>query len=103
MTLEASKKRVKDTMAAGGLDIRMFASKKDKCSDIPDLIEYIKGLVDYEKQEILLFADKDDEVSVVSTREGTLLTIHAIHLANAFFMQLGVNVDENLEYQVNTD
>jgi hypothetical protein len=102
MTLEASKKRVKDRMAAGGLDLRMFESKKDKCSDIPDLMEYIKGLVDYEKKEILLFEDGNEAV-VVSTREGTLLTTRAIHLANAFFMLLDINVDENLEYQMSEE
>jgi ribosomal protein S8 len=103
MTLEASKQRVKEKMAAGGLDLRMFASKPDKCSDIPELVEYItKGLADYEKKDILLF-ENGDEVVVVSTREGTLFTTHAIHLANAFFMLLGIAVDENLEYQMGQD
>jgi hypothetical protein len=90
-------------MAAGELDLRMFASAQDKCRDIPDLIEYLRGLVDDEKQEILLFVDEADEVSIVSTREGTLLTTRAIYLANALFMQLGVNVTQNLEYQLHEE
>ena len=67
-----------------------------RCSDFAELTEYLKSLNDEEKKEIWIWSD-EGIVRVIQGKEDVIFQSKEIHFAYAFFILLGINIDENIE------
>src|SRR6266436_6797927 len=73
-----------------------------KYNDFSELIETIKAMSEEEKRGLTIYED-EGIVRVLDAEEDTIFSADALNFVHAFFVLLGVDIDDNISIRAEHD